>query len=195
MIVSQRFVWAHLPKTAGDATAAMIERVPRLVLLADHPLDNAKHLPFAERRGSIDGKLLVANIRRLPAWALSHARHVERYGAFPDYRPAGAQHPEEVAARSAADEHLNLIVGDFAVDRWIRQEHLTDDLVRFLREVANLTAEEEAAIRSVGRVNDQRSILQRIRPPSPERFFTTGEVEALYANNPRWAEIERRVYG
>jgi hypothetical protein len=195
MIVSQRFVWAHIPKTGGDATAAMIARVPRLVLLADHPLDNAKHLPFAERRGSIDGKLLVANMRRLPAWALSHARHVERYGAFPDYRPAGRQEPDEVAARSAADELLESIVGDFEVDRWIRQEHLTEDLVGLLREVAGLTPEEEDAIRSVGRVNDQRSLVQRIRPPSPERFFTTEQIEALYASNPRWAEIERRVYG
>jgi hypothetical protein len=194
MIVSQSFVWAHIPKTGGDATATMIARVPRLVVLADHLRDNAKHLPFAERRGSIEGRLLVANIRRLPDWALSHARHVERFGAFPDYQPAGHQRPDTVAQSSAADEHLNLIVGEHEVDRWLRQEHLADDLVTFLREVAELTAAEEHAVRSVGRVNDQRSALQRLRPPSPARFFTPEQIEALYASNPRWAEIERRVY-
>jgi hypothetical protein len=195
MIVSQRFVWAHIPKTGGDATATMIAQVPRLVVLADHLRDNAKHLPFSERRGSIEGKLLVANIRRLPDWALSHACHVERFGAFPDYQPRGPQRPDAVAARSAADEHLDLIVGDHQVDRWLRQEHLTDDLVRFLRELADLTAEEEAAIRSVGRVNDQRSVLRRIRPPSARRFYTPDQIETVYRSNPRWAEIERRVYG
>lgn len=195
MIVSQRFVWAHIPKTGGDATATMIVRVPRLVVLADHLRDNAKHLPFAERRGSIEGKLLVANLRRLPAWALSHARHFERFGAFPDYEPAGPQDPEVVASRSAADELLDLILGEFEVDRWIRHEHLADDLAGLLRELAALTAAEEKTIRSVGRVNDQRTKLERIRPPSPERFFTPAQVETLYANNPRWAAIERRVYG
>jgi hypothetical protein len=195
MIVSERFVWAHIPKTGGDATAAMIAKVPRLVLLADHPRDNAKHLPFAERRGSIEGKLLVANTRRLPSWALSHARHVERFGAFPDYLPAGPQPPETVAARSAADDLLELIVGDFQVDRWIRQEELADDLVGLLREVVDLSTEEEAAIRSVGRVNDTRTRVQRLRRQSPERFFSAAQLDTLYRNNPRWAAIEREVYG
>jgi hypothetical protein len=195
MIVSQGFVWAHIPKTGGDATATMIARVPRLVLLSDHLRDNAKHLPFAERRGSIEGKLLVANIRRLPDWALSHARHVERFGTFPDYVPAGRQSPDAVASRSTADELLDLIVGEYEVDRWIRQEHLQDDLVGFLREVAGLTAEEEAAVRSVGRVNDTRSRLERVRRRSARRFFSPAQADALYRNNPRWAAIERRVYG
>ena len=195
MIVSQRFVWAHIPKTGGDATAAMIARVPRLVVLADPPRDNAKHLPFAERRGSIEGKLLVAGTRRLPDWALSHARHLERFGRFPDYEPMGRQRPDAVAARSTADELLDEIVGEYAVDRWIRQEHLTDDLVAFLREVADLTAAEERAIRSVGRVNEQRPRLRRWRRPSSRRFFTPAQIETLYAGNPRWAAVERRVYG
>jgi hypothetical protein len=194
MIVSQRFVWAHIPKTAGDATATMIARVPRLVILADHLRDNAKHLPFAERAGSIEGKLLAANMRRLPDWALSLARHEERFGAFPDFKPAGPPSPDRLAARSAADDLLDLIVGDSEVHRWLRQEHLADDLVGFLREVAALTAAEEDAIRSVGRVNDQRSALQRLRPPSGQRFFDRAQTEMLYANNPRWAAIERQVY-
>jgi hypothetical protein len=195
MIVSQRFVWAHIPKTGGDATATMIARVPRLVVLADHLLDNAKHLSFAQRRGSIEGKLLVANVRRLPDWALSHARHVQDYGAYPDHRPMGPQRPADVAARSAADELLDEIVGSFEVDRWIRQEHLVDDVVAFLREVAGLTTAEEEAIRSVGRVNDQRSIAERAGLRPPKRFFTSEQIETLYANNPCWAAIERRAYG
>jgi hypothetical protein len=192
MVVSRRFVWAHIPKTGGDATATMIARVPRLVVLADPVSDHAKHTPFAHRRGSIRGKLLVANIRRLPSWALSQARHAERFGAFPDYRPAGPQSPEVVAGRPAADRRLDRIVGDFRVDRWIRQEHLADDLVAFLREVEGLGADEEAAIRSVGRVNDRRRWRQR--RSGPEEFFTPAQIETLYANNPRWAAIERAVY-
>ena len=193
MVVSHRFVWAHLPKTGGDATAEMLQRVPRLIVLADPARDNAKHLPFAWRAGSIAGKLLVANIRRLPAWAFSLARHAERFGAFPDYAPT-PRPPEAVARERAADDLLDQIIGDHVVDVWLRQEHLVDDLVRFLRDVAELTDGEEKTIRSVGRVNEQRRILQ-LRRPRPEGFFTPAQIDMLYANNPRWASIERQVYG
>jgi hypothetical protein len=193
MIVSQNFVWAHLPKTGGDATAAMMQKVPRLIVLADPALDNAKHLPLDERRGSIAGKLLVANMRRLSSWAVSMARHRERFGAYPDYEPQGAGARAGVASESAADDLLELIVGRYEIDVWLRQEQLEDDVVRFLREVAGLTDAEEAAVRSVGRVNENRSRLQ-LRKPAPERYFTPEQLEAIYANNPRWAAIERRVY-
>jgi hypothetical protein len=194
MIVSQRFVWAHIPKTGGDATAAMIQKVPRLVVLADPPLDNAKHLPFDERRGSIEGKLLVANVRRLSSWAVSLARHRERFGAYPDYEPQGRDARTGVAAESAADDLLELIVGRYEVGVWLRQEQLEGDVVGFLREVAGLTDAEEAAVRSVGRVNDNRPRLP-LRKLAPERYFTPEQLDAIYANNPRWAAIERRVYG
>jgi hypothetical protein len=194
MVVSQKFVWAHIPKTGGDSTAAMIQQVPRLVVLADHRGDEAKHMSLDKRRGSIKDKLLVANIRRLPSWALSHARHMARWGGFPDEKPLGHQPPEVVASESLADRYLDEIVGDYEIDFWIRQEHLVDDLLRFLRTVTTLTAEEEAAIRSVERLNEQRRGWNP-RRRTAERFFSKTQVDLLYANNPRWAEVERGVYG
>ena len=195
MIVSQRFVWGHIPKTGGDATATMIARVPRLVVLADDLRDHAKHLSFDERRGSIEGKLLVANIRRLPDWAISTAQLLSNNGVWPDYEPYGPQPAHAVASSDWADKALAMVVGDYEVDRWLRQEHLVDDLVDFLREIAALTAAEERAIRSVGPVNVHRPRFRRWRRPSPRRFFTRAQIDELYANNPGWAAIERRVYG
>jgi hypothetical protein len=194
MIVSQDFVWAHIPKTGGDATSLMIQQVPRLIVLADPAADHAKHLGLDHRRGSIEGKLLVANMRKLPAWAVSYARHRERFGTFPDYTPASPHSPDAVAAEREADDMLDDVVGPYEIDVWLRQEHLVDDLVRFLRESAELTSAEEAAIRSVGRVNvdPPRGRLRRLRR---DRFFTREQVETLYASNPRWAATERRVYG
>jgi hypothetical protein len=46
----------------------------------------------------------------------------------------------------------------------------------------------------VGRVNESPSG-RRLRRTSAERFFSPEHIDALYANNPRWAAIERRVYG
>jgi hypothetical protein len=194
MVVSQKFVWAHIPKTGGDSTSAMIQQLPRLVVLADHRWDEAKHMSLDKRRGSIEGKLLVANIRRLPSWALSHARHLARHGGWPKYEPLGFRPPEVVASESFGDYYLNEIVGDYEIDFWIRQEHLVDDLLRFLRTITTLTTDEEAAIRSVGRLNEQRRGWNP-RRRSPERFFDQEHVDTLYASNPRWAEVERAVYG
>ena len=195
MIVSQGFVWAHIPKTGGDATSLMIQQVPRLIVLADPAADHAKHLDLDRRRGSIEGKLLVANMRRLPAWALSYARHRERFGDWPDYIPASPFSPDAVAAESAADDMLEEIVGPYEIDVWLRQEHLVDDLVRFLRRTADLTAAEEAAVRAVEPINvyPRGGRLARLR--RRDRFFDKSQIETLYANNPRWAAIERSVYG
>src|SRR6185503_7074059 len=75
MVITERFAWAHLPKTAGDATAQMFAAVPGLVLY-QAPLDsNEKHDGFWVHADAIEGKLRVMNIRRLPSWILSIAHH------------------------------------------------------------------------------------------------------------------------
>jgi hypothetical protein len=197
MVVSERFVWAHIPKTGGDATATMIQQVPRLVVTAHHLADHAKHMPLREC-SDVAGKVLVANTRRLPEWAVSYMRHRARFGLPPDYEPEGLRPPEVVATEPAADGWLDEIVGDSRIDFWIRQECLADDLVNFLRAHAGLTSEEEAAIRAVGRVNEQPGrfrVRQRLRRRFQKAFFTPEQTELLYASNPRWAAVERRVYG
>jgi hypothetical protein len=194
MVVSERFVWAHIPKTGGDATATMLRQVPRLIVAQDELDDHAKHGPLERRAEAIAGKALVANTRRLPAWAYSYMRHRERFGLPPDYEPQGYRGPEVVAGEAAADNWLHEIVGDYEIDFWIRQEHLADDLVSFLSKTADLTDSEAAAIRSVGRVNEHGSRLPLLRR-SHKRFFTSAQIETLYANNPRWAAVENRVYG
>ena len=67
MVIGRRFAWAHLPKTAGDATCSMLVAVPGLVQFADRPDSNDKHIPFFGREAEVAGKLLAMNIRRQPA--------------------------------------------------------------------------------------------------------------------------------
>src|SRR5689334_9412567 len=118
MVIGRGFAWAHLPKTAGDATYSMLTAVPGLVEFAD-PLDsNDKHMPFFGRESEVAGKLLVMNIRRLPAWALSGAQHKARHGLHPDYRPLPLEPNREIAGRTDADHLLRWMTdhGRFAVD-------------------------------------------------------------------------------
>jgi hypothetical protein len=82
----------------------MFESVPGLVVFADPTDSNDKHLAFSNRRELVGGKLLVMNIRRLPAWILSASHHKARAGIHPEYRPLPMPSPEEMAETPRAAE-------------------------------------------------------------------------------------------
>ncbi len=191
MVIGDRFAWAHLPKTAGDATARMFAVVPGLVCFADPADSNDKHLPFFAREPEVTGKLLVMNIRRLPAWMLSGAQHKSAHGVHPEYRPMPLQTPDEIAEQTDADDLLRWMTdhGRFAVDRWLRAELLPVDLLSLLSELGVLTNAVEERVRAVGWVNagdyDHRL----------DRRFTVAQIRRMYERNPDWAAIEREVYG
>ena len=191
MVIGRRFAWAHLPKTAGDATHSMLVSVPGLVQFADPLNSNDKHLPFFGREAEVAGKLLAMNIRRLPAWALSGAQHKARHGVHPEYRPLPLETFDEMTSRTDADDLLRWMTdhGRFRVDRWLRTERLEDDMLSLLEELGELTPRVRAAVLGVGHVNVGGS------PRELEREFTAEQLGRLYALNPVWAGIERHVYG
>lgn len=191
MIIGERFAWAHLPKTAGDATSCMMAAVPGLVAFADALDSNDKHLPFFAREHEVAGKLLVMNIRRLPAWVLSGAHHRAAHGLHPDYTPLALQTADELTALTDADDLLRWMTdhGRFEVARWLRTEALETDVLSLLAELGVPEATARAAVASVGRVNAgdyDRDV---------RAFFTAAQIAALYERNPGWAAVERRVYG
>jgi hypothetical protein len=191
VVIGRRFAWAHLPKTAGDATASMLASVPGLIEFAD-PLDsNDKHLPFFAREAEVEGKLLVMNIRRLPAWALSGAQHKAAHGVHPAYTRLPLETFDEITSRTDADDLLRWMTdhGRLGVDRWLRAETLEHDVLGLLSELGELTPQARAGVLGVGRVN-QGSYSREL-----EREFTEEQVTRLYELNPTWAAVERRVYG
>jgi hypothetical protein len=191
VIIGRRFAWAHLPKTGGDATYRMLTGVPGLATFADPPDSNDKHMPFFGRGTEIAGKLLVMNIRRLPAWALSAAHHQAAHGVFPDYQPQPLQTADEIVASTDPDDLLAWMTnhGATSIDRWLRAEHLEHDLLGLLDDLGELDAAARGVVTGVGRVNVgsyDRELDAR---------FTGAQIAALYGRNPTWAAIERRVYG
>jgi hypothetical protein len=191
VVIGRRFAWAHLPKTAGDATASMLASVPELIEFAD-PLDsNDKHLPFFARESEVAGKLLVMNIRRLPAWALSGAQHKAAHGVHPEYKPLPLETFDEITSRTDADDLLRWMTdhGRFKVERWLRAEVLEQDVLSLLSELGELTPQARAGVLGVGRVNAggyARTLA---------RDFSREQIVRLYELNPAWAAIERDVYG
>ena len=191
MVIGERFAWVHVPKTGGDATYEMFAAVPGLILDSD-PLDsNDKHLGFWAREREVAGKLLVMNIRRLPAWSLSAAHHKAAVGLHPSFEPLPLASADEMAESTDPDDMLRWLTGgeDFKVDRWLRTEFLERDVLALLDEVGVLTAEVGDRVSAVGRVSEQAYEREL------GRRFSGEQIRRMYERNPGWAEVERRVYG
>ena len=87
MVVTKTFVWAHLPKTAGDTVATILALFPEIIEFAD-PLESpAKHTPPLERSDLVGDRQRVLCIRRLPSWQLSYSVHKSRHGVAPNFLP------------------------------------------------------------------------------------------------------------
>jgi hypothetical protein len=188
MVIGERFAWAHQPKTGGNATLAMFEFFPDLIVFADPPTAQAKHSSFAEREELVKGKILSCNIRRLPSYFLSVAIWTSRpqsSGGKPMRSPA------EIAAMSRADLRLETITdgGRFQVDRWLRMEELAGDFLRFVSELTSVTDEQRNQILNLPRMNALEY------DHDIASWFSDHQIEMMYETNPAWRALEEKVYG
>ena len=191
MVIGDGFAWAHLPKTGGDTTAAMLCAVPGLVRSADPAESPRKHDTFWNHEADVRGKLLVMGIRRLPAWALSAAHHRARYGVEPDYRPQPLPEADEIARTKDPDDMLRWMTDHdrLPVRRWLRTEHLLEDVLALLGELGELTPRARRRVTAVAPRN-VGSYERRVA-----HWFTPEQLAALYEHNPTWARVERELYG
>jgi hypothetical protein len=191
MVIGERFAWGHLQKTAGDATLGLFGLFPDLIEFSDPRNTEAKHASFAERAEQVEGKLLASNIRRLPEWTISWAQHRARLGHRPDGRPVPMNSPEQMVRVPRADARLQALTGDgrYAIDRWIRMEHLVEDFVAFVSELTGLDGE------ALGRIEQFPRVNALAYDHEVGHWFTPERVRRLYENNPVWAAAEREAYG
>jgi hypothetical protein len=192
MVIGERFAWCHLQKTGGDATLLLFQLFPELVTNADARNTQAKHATFAEREADVQARLLVSNIRRLPAWMLSWDQHHSMYRSpRADGRPLLMSSPQQMAEVPRGDRLLDHITdgGRFEIDRWLRMEHLAEDFTAFVSELTPVTDDHRHNIAAYPQVNalDYDHEL--------EHWFTPAQVKLMYSNNPAWATLEERLYG
>jgi hypothetical protein len=191
MVIGERFVWAHLPKTAGMATARLFKLFPELILFIDPEDTNDMHTPFSQRQEEVRGKLLAMNFRRLPVWVLSRAQHVSRWGIYPDYTPIPMDPPEELASSSFPDSRIKIYTDDgrIRIDRWLRAESISEDFLDFISEFTDVSEERRQQVRDLGPVNTHDY------NKDVSDWFTPELIERMYAANPIWAALEREIYG
>jgi hypothetical protein len=191
MVIGERFVWAHLPKTAGMATARLFKLFPELIVFVDPEDTNDMHTPFSQRAEQIRGKQLAMNFRRLPVWVLSRAQHVARWGIYPDYKPIPIHTPEQLAESSFPDSRILLYTdeGRIRIDRWLRAESLTEDFLGFITDFTEVTEEQRRRVHDLGPVNTHDY------DKDVTSWFGPDLIERMYEANPIWAELEREIYG
>jgi hypothetical protein len=191
MVIGERFAWVHLPKTGGTATLELFKLFPELIVLGDFEDTNAKHTLFTEREDQVRDKRLVMNIRRLPLWTLSRAQHVARWGVHPDYEPIPMASADELADSDFPDNRLELFAGAgrLEIDTWLRMEHLVEDFLDFISDYANVTEQHRAAAGRLPMMNSHDYDHELVK------WFTADQIDRMYARNPTWEALERRLYG
>ena len=206
MIEGHNFIWLHLPKCAGHT----VEMALRAGLLGRSDVRFDRRFPefegwhdgLAARRCRDKGfdptdKRIIAGFRRLPHWILSRA-HFEVARA-PHHcatremicRGEYFENGGEVSSADALLSHYAPASGGLpGVHHWIRAEHLHQDFWSAFQDIVGI----------------RRPIvewqLRRTRNPTridyvktPSFHFTRDELAELYARNPVWATVERRLYG
>ena len=195
MIITPRLAWVHLPKTAGTSTDALFAVSGLPLLWRDSQDSPVKHLPPAEHPSAAElpliGRQPMANFRRLPHWLLSNLQHKRiSMGLGVDQEPMrrGLFYRHRDQCWLPADWWLER----FGIDEsWLllRSEHLKSDLISALRRHEGLGL--RASVRLLAVQSRNRNRYRR----RLSDWFGVGDLERLYATNPRWAALERALYG
>lgn len=191
MVIGERFVWLHFPKCAGTETEAVLRFVPGLThdpldgpVIWHHTLQQRREFDPAFRPAQ---RVTVANFRRLPAWLLSKIHFSQGQGAPTPSRvllDLGRFH-EPDGSKASCDDFVRAFAP--GVRCWLRVEHLAEDMRRVFDGLCDLPDLSWALQhRNVG-----------VRPYDRDvwGWFDEDQMAALYAANPLWAALERRIYG
>jgi len=186
MIIGPKFIIGHIGKTAGDGVKQIVETLglPDLTIIpVASPL---KHQTFRQCGCDLAGRDLVLAIRRLPAFVLSQLHHRRLDGRLQQLPT-----PDEMSRDYMADFYIRLYTdeGRLAIKHWLRTESIREDLAALLSRYFELTEEQRQYIEGTATKPANaydHDVFDR---------FTRQQLGEMYARNPRWAEIERQVYG
>ena len=191
MLISNRFIWLHLPKTGGTSTAKLFRdlKIPGISVDPDHI--DAKHESIENRPDGVNsatGKKIIITSRRLASWLLSDWHHkTKKMGLKIPFSPV----------KSGLFYSLRLGGTWVSADYWIhyfkatncthvvRLEHLEEDSNRY---VLPLLPKGTQALQFPRSNTNKYS--HKI-----EKFFGKNDLKRIYQNNPAWANWEHKVYG
>lgn len=207
MLICKQFCYAHIPRTAGDYTAAALwGAVPRSDVIRRIKIRNSKKHDAPHEQGISENKQLVLSVRRLAPWLLSYVNMLCQCGVHPTFEKRPWPSAVDISDIESSykigpvtspclsgplatipDRYLHhMLSGRCASDIWwLRCENIAED-------VADL----------VGQFWPERAQLVRpfwvkgkVKLKYDHDISTWGwDIRQLYKNNPLWSEVERAVY-
>ena len=131
----------------------------------------------------------MANIRRLPAYVVSKVHYTESLNpeiCHTREHLLTGRFMESDGWNNSADKLLQHY--DYTtITHWLRTENLRDDFVSVFRRYLEIEGKDVSALAEKKNSNDYSRDLAK--------WYSHGEMEGLYDENPLWAELERSVYG
>ena len=195
MIITQRLVWHHLPKTAGTTTDQLFVSSGLKLLWRDSQDSFLKHLPPSDYSSLdsalLEGKKPVINFRRLPFWLLSNYQHKLKR-MYLDL-PAGPM----TKGLFWRDREQCWLPADWWLERFnidsnwcfLRVDNLKHDFLSCLRTYDPIGLYSRFKIGLVHSKN--RTSYNRLL----QQWFSESDLAAIYCANPLWTSFERKVYG
>ena len=200
MVIGERFVWVHIPKTAGDSTRKMFDLVKGSYLFGDHSTVEIKHRTFTQTMAAGDlqshniaAKDRILNLRRLPCWVLSHCQHKLRINRIRFSRQdliTGRLRIEHASEEgTSADQVLKRFAGGETIAHWLRTEFLAEDFIEVLGKYVEISEAQRKMIRAT-RENVNPTYNRDIR-----LWYTRKQMTYVYESNPSWTMLEKQIYG
>ena len=191
MIISNQFIWLHLPKTGGTSTAALFRELALADVNVDQDEEDSKHESIETRLGSrknVNNKLTIITSRRLASWLLSDWHHkTKKMGLNLPFEPV----------KSGLFYSLRLGGTWVAADYWIHYFEATkcDRIVR----VENLKADSNHQVWPLLPAGTPKLEFPTRNTNSYQRnienFFGPNDLKRIHSNNPAWSAWEKSVYG
>ncbi len=191
MLISDSFIWLHLPKTGGTSTARLFRRLDIPGISVDPDSVDAKHESIEIRLGKMKmemEKKTIITSRRLAHWLLSDWHHKRKKMNLEipfDPVKSGLFYSLRLGGTWVAADYWIHYFNATSCTYTVRLEHLEEDSNRY---VLPLLPKGTKSLEFPRQNTNQYS--HKI-----EDFFSRRDLKRIYENNPAWTAWEEKIYG
>ena len=190
MLVSDYFIWLHLPKTGGTSTAKLFRELNIPGIHVDPDYIDKKHESIQHRLSNANpeiNKKTIITTRRLTSWLLSDWHHkTQKMGLELPFEPvkSGLFYSLRLGGTWVAADYWIHYFSARSCTHTVRLENLEEDSNRY---VLPLLPKGTKQLKFPRQNTNQYS--KKI-----EDFFSKSDFIRIHENNPAWSNWEEKIY-
>ena len=191
MLISDRFIWLHLPKTGGTSTAKLFRELNISGINIDPDHVDEKHQSIQDRLNSFakkEDKDIIITTRRLASWLLSDWHHKTKKMCLNiPFEPvkSGLFYSLRLGGTWVAADYWIHYFNAISCTHTVRLEYIEEDSNRY---ILPLLPKGTKPLK-FPRYNTNK-YSHKI-----EDFFSERDLKRIYGNNPAWSAWEKEIYG